>query len=107
MVRRLHAGSVPQRVRLRTAPYKQQRLSATHFTIACLWYPSLDTLQVPTFLSSIHITTSDAAVEAAANAAAILTSGTIFARDMVNERADEMNPERIEVGGRISFAWSW
>jgi hypothetical protein len=60
--------------------------------------------KVPTFLESIHISTSalgaaaDAAeVEKAVTWAATLADCTVFARDLVNERADEMAPDAIEV----------
>ncbi len=59
--------------------------------------------KVPTFLSSIHISTSalpsedTAAVAAAVNWAATLADCTVFARDLVNERADEMAPDSLEV----------
>ena len=64
--------------------------------------------KVPTLLRSVHIEvpTETAANDAAANDAAavasavatatVLAEATIFARDLSNERADEMHPARLE-----------
>lgn len=59
--------------------------------------------KVPHLLSTIHVA-SDAFgaedVEAAVTRATILAKGAIFARDLVNERADEMHPARLEALAR-------
>ena len=59
--------------------------------------------KVPTLLRSVHIEvpTETAANDAAAVASAVATAtvlaeATIFARDLSNERADEMHPARLE-----------
>lgn len=67
--------------------------------------------KIPTFLSSIHVTLSSAlsgedaaAAVASGRAAAILAECTIFARDMCNERSDEMHPGRVEEVARTVAA---
>jgi leucyl aminopeptidase len=57
--------------------------------------------KLPSFLHSIHVITSDAALQAEAATAATLAECTIFARDLVNERADEVHPARLEEVAQI------
>lgn len=59
--------------------------------------------KIPFFLSHIHITIPSSlsvdtihGIETAVNQQKILSEGVIFARDLVNERADELNPETLE-----------
>jgi leucyl aminopeptidase len=52
--------------------------------------------KVPHFISALHFSTADAAVARQVEESAILAAGTIFARDLANERADEMHPSRLE-----------
>lgn len=66
--------------------------------------------KVPTFLSTLRIVpNAAAAAEEAATAAAVaatatLAEATIFARDVANERADEMHPAKMEAVARAVAA---
>jgi len=63
--------------------------------------------KVPSFLSSIHVAlpagvegAEAAAATAAGREAAVYAEATIYARDLCNERSDEMHPARVEEEAR-------
>ena len=56
--------------------------------------------KAPFFLSSISICGGGASAASAVAQAATLAEGTLFARDLANERADEMHPARLEAVAR-------
>jgi leucyl aminopeptidase len=60
----------------------------------------------PSLLKALHFSPppGDDAAEAAAKTAAVIADATIFARDLSNERADEVHPARLEAVARAVAA---
>lgn len=60
----------------------------------------------PSLIKTLHFSPppGDASAEAAAKTAAVLADATIFARDLANERADELHPARLEAVARAVAA---
>lgn len=60
--------------------------------------------KIPSLLSKVHFVSDDAAAAPAIAAATAFAEGTILARDLCNERADEMNPSKLESVARTIAA---
>lgn len=60
----------------------------------------------PSLVQALHFAppAGDADADAAARTAAVLADATIFARDLANERADELHPARLEAVARAVAA---